>query len=793
MRVSETWLREFVNPPLDTDGLVRQLTMAGLEVDAVETVAGEFHSVVVGAIESLDPHPDADRLRICQLAVGRDAPLQIVTGAQNVYVGMRVPVALEGAHLPGGIHIKPSKLRGVPSFGMLCSAKELGIAIDADGVMDLPQDAPVGSDIRAYLNLDDRIIEVDLTPNRADCLSMIGVAREVAALNDIDWVGLEVAEVASGHSETWNVVISAPAECPCYLGRLIKGVNPKASTPLWMTERLRRAGLRSLGSVVDVTNYVLLELGQPLHAFDAAKVHGGIQVRKAKTGEQLALLNDQTIKLDESTLVIADANQPLALAGIMGGKDSAVGADTTDIFLECAFFAPAAMMGGARRYGLHTDASHRFERGVDPSMQHCAIERASQLILSMAGGSAGPISEQTNASHVPAHQPIALRREKLRKILGLSLEKAQVTALLRRLRMDVAEDAEGWLVTAPSFRFDVTIEADLIEEVGRVYGYEQLPRRIPAIGSALCDVPEGRLPLDRMKDLLVDRGYQEAITYSFVDPAMQQALMPDETPIALKNPISADLAVMRTTLWAGLLQAARHNHARQENRIRLFESGLRFQGTLADIRQETCLAGLALGPVWPQQWAKKARAADFFDVKADVEALLGLTGRGGAFRFQVAEHAALHPGQSAAVVDAAGHRIGWLGMLHPRLEKAFEFASSVFLFELELAALESKRLPAFRPLSRFPSVRRDLALVVDATLEVGRMQEAIQALTNALIQDVRVFDVYHGPGVESGRKSLALTLVMQDGQDTLTDAKVEAVIAAVLEKLERDFAAKLRE
>ncbi|TAN51088.1 MAG: phenylalanine--tRNA ligase subunit beta [Methylococcaceae bacterium] len=793
MRVSEIWLREFVNPPLDTDGLVKQLTMAGLEVDAVEPVAGEFQRVVIGEIASLDPHPDADRLRICRLNVGQSEPLQVVTGAQNVYVGMRVPVALDGAQLPGGITIKPSKLRGVPSHGMLCSEKELGMAEAAEGVMDLPQEAPVGGDIRAYLQLDDRVIEVELTPNRADCLSVEGVAREVAALNGMVCTPLAVAETAITHGDTWTVTVSAPVECPCYLGRLIKGVDSTAITPLWMAERLRRAGLRSLGPVVDVTNYVLLEMGQPLHAFDAAKVQGGIHVRKALAGETLALLNEQTIKLDANTLVIADAGSPLALAGIMGGKTSAVSDDTADIFLECAFFDPAAMMGEARRYGLHTDSSHRFERGVDPAMQQRAIERATQLILSLAGGQAGPITEQTSAAQLPASHTIELRAAKLGKILGLSLATAQVSDLLRRLGMTVEATDAGWRVTPPSYRFDVAIEVDLIEEIARIYGYDRLPRQVPVMGNALLDAPEGQLPLDRSKDLLVDRGYQEAITYSFVDPAMQQALTPDEPCIALKNPISADLAVMRTQLWAGLLHAARHNQARQEHRIRLFESGLRFQGTLADIRQEPCLAGLALGPVWPQQWADKARAVDFYDVKADVEALLSLTGRADAFQFQAAQHPALHPGQSAAIVDDAGRRIGWLGLLHPHLEKTFDFTGNVFLFELELAALSEKRLPSFHLLSRFPSMRRDLALVIDAQLAAGHVQNAILTMGNALIQSVCVFDVYSGPGVESGSKSLALTLLLQDTQDTLTDERVDTVITDVLEKLHRDFGAKLRD
>lgn len=792
MRVSETWLREFVNPPLDTDGLVRQLTMAGLEVDAVDKVAGDFHGVVVGAIVALDPHPDADRLRICQLDVGRDAPLQIVTGAANVYVGMRVPVALDGAHLPGDIRIKPSKLRGAPSFGMLCSEKELGMSEVADGVMDLPPDAPVGEDIRVYLHLDDAVIEVDLTPNRADCLGVVGVARELAALNGIAWSGLDVPPVAVGHQETLPVSVTAPAECPRYLGRLIKGVDPRAATPLWMAERLRRAGLRSLGPVVDVTNYVLLEMGQPLHAFDAAKLQGGICVRKALAGEKLALLNEQTITLQSNALVIADDAQALALAGVMGGQDSAVGDATRDIFLECAFFAPAAMMGEARRYGLHTDSSHRFERGVDPDMQQRAMERATQLIISLAGGSAGPVVEQTSAAHVPSRQPIALREQQISKILGLSLAKERVAALLRGLHMEVQESANGWLVTPSSFRFDVAIEADLIEEIGRVYGYDALPRCVPAMGGAMRDAAEGLLPLERLQDALVDRGYQEAITYSFVDPAMQQALAPDEAPILLKNPIASDMSAMRTNLWAGLLHAAQHNHARQENRVRLFESGLRFRGDLAQIRQEPGLAGLAMGPVWPAQWAEKARAVDFFDVKADVETLLSLTGRAGSFRFQAAEHPALHPGQSAAILDSEGRHAGWLGMLHPRLQKAFEFAGSVFLFELELAALQAKRLPAFRPLSRFPSVRRDLALLVDASVAAGRLLDTIQQMANPLIQNVSVFDVYSGAGVESGQKSLALTLVLQDSRDTLTDVAVDAVVNEVLAKLEHGVGAKLR-
>jgi phenylalanyl-tRNA synthetase beta chain len=561
MQISEAWLRSYVNPAISTEKLVEQLTMAGLEVGSVEPAAAKFSGVVVGEVLSMYQHPDADRLRICHVAVGEAEPLQIVCGASNVRVGLKIPAALIGAVLPGDFKIKKSKLRGEESFGMLCSEKELGLASDANGLMELAVDAPVGVDIREYLSLDDSIIEVDLTPNRADCLCVEGLAREVAVLNKMDWTTTQIDSVAISCQDILTVSVEATDASPRYLGRLIKGVNAKAVTPLWMQERLRRSGLRSLGPLVDVTNYVLLELGQPLHVFDAAKLSGGITVRRAKADECLTLLNSQVIKLDNEALVIADDKQVLALAGIMGGSDSAVNDDTQSVFLEYAFFAPLAIAGKSRRFGLHTDSSHRFERGVDATLQARAIERATQLILDIAGGSAGPITEVTTEVTLPQRQAVFLRRLRIVKTLGIALADEQVVDIFQRLGMVVQTQADGWQISPPGFRFDIAIEADLIEEIARIYGYNNLPSSSLLMRSELSSVTEALLDIDRVKDLLVDRGYQEAITYSFVDEDIQKAVAPEMEVIRLKNPISSELAVMRTTLWCGLLKAALYNTA----------------------------------------------------------------------------------------------------------------------------------------------------------------------------------------------------------------------------------------
>ncbi|MEN8260597.1 MAG: phenylalanine--tRNA ligase subunit beta [Pseudomonadota bacterium] len=791
MRFSEAWLRESVNPRCTTQELVDQLTMAGLEVDSVEPAAAMFSGVLVGQVLEIQPHPDADRLKVCTVAVGGDTPLRIVCGASNVMEGMRVPAALVGAVLAGDFKIRKSQLRGVESFGMLCSTAELGLADEADGLMTLPDDAPVGKDIRDYLGLNDSIIEVDLTPNRADCLSVEGIAREVAVLNRMSWRRLPVEAVVPAHDDVLSVEVYAPEACPRYLGRLIKGVNPAAETPLWMQERLRRSGLRSLGPLIDVTNHVLLELGQPLHAFDAAKIRGGIQVRYGLPDEKLALLNDQEVDLDEDILVIADASKPLALAGVMGGLESAVDADTVDIFLECAFFAPDAIMGKARRYGLHTDSSHRFERGVDPDLQTRAIERATHLIINIAGGGTGPIVDVTETSALPRRDSILLRAERLKRLLGVTLAAEEVEGILRRLGMEVTLERDGWRVTPPSFRFDIAIEADLIEEIGRVYGYDNLPRRSMLMRASLAGAPETRLDPDRVKDQLVDRGYREAVTYSFVDEGMQRKITPDDEPLALRNPLSSELSVMRTSLWCGLIVAALRNVNRQQTRVRLFETGLRFLLRDDALTQEKSLAGLAMGTAFGEQWGEKARKIDFYDVKADVEAIIALTG--GRVRFIAGKHPALHPGQSAEILSEGDQTLGWIGMLHPSLEKDLGFDDQVFLFELNQDRLLQRRVPSFRPLSKFPSVRRDLALLVDEDVTADQIRAAIDALCEPAIQEVIIFDVYRGQGVEFGKKSVALGCVIQDFSQTLTDSEIDAIVSRVLAKLAKDIKAKLRD
>ncbi len=791
MQISEAWLREYVIPAITTAQLVEQLTMAGLEVDSVTPAAAVFSGVVVGQVVSMLPHPDADRLRVCQVGVGGSEPLQIVCGASNVRVGLKIPAALIGAILPGDFNIKKSKLRGVESFGMLCSEKELGLAPDANGLMELAADAPVGVDIRDYLSLNDNIIEVDLTPNRADCLSVEGIAREVAVLNKMDWAPTLVEKSTVAHAEILTVSVQATGACPRYLGRLIKGVNATAKTPLWMQERLRRSGVRSLSAVVDVTNYVLIELGQPLHAFDAAKLTGSINVRYAQTDESVALLNGQTIILDNETLIIADDKQALALAGVMGGSGSAVTGETQDVFLECAFFTPLSIAGKARKFGLHTDSSHRFERGVDPTLQERAIERATRLIIDIAGGSVGAITEVTTSSTLPQRSAVLLRKQRLEKILGIVLPNEQVLDIFERLGMAVQTQPDGWSVTPPGCRFDIAIEADLIEEIARIVGYNQLPSSSLLMRSELGKATETVLDLDRVKDLLVDRGYQEAITYSFVDEEIQKAIAPDDKVVRLKNPISADLSVMRTTLWCGLLKAALHNTHRQQNRVRFFETGLRFIDNDNTLQQQKMLSGLALGGAYAEQWGIATRKVDFFDVKADVQALFSLTVAD--LQFVPGLHPALHPGQTAEILSLQGDKIGWLGMLHPTLEKQLGFDTQVFLFELDQDRVLEKQIPKFKPLSKYPSVRRDIALIVKENIAVSEIINCIKGCAEPTLQDIEVFDVYRGKGVEAGSKSVALSLIIQDCSQTLTDHEIDAIFNRLLETLTTTLNAKLRD
>ncbi len=791
MQISEVWLRELVDPPVTTTQLVEQLTMAGLEVASVSPAAADFSGVVIGKVLSTEQHPNADKLKICRVEVDNQEPLQIVCGASNVRAGLKVPTALIGAELPGGFKIKKSKLRGELSFGMLCSEKELGLAEDADGLMELSPDAPVGQDIREYLALNDVIIEVDLTPNRADCLSVEGIAREVAVLNRMEWTVTKVDPVPVTLDESLSVVVENSTACPRYLGRLIKNINVNTETPVWMQEKLRRSGLRSLGPLVDVTNYVLLEMGQPLHAFDADKLQGTVTVRMGKKNEQLALLNDQTIELDDEVLVIADDQQPLALAGVMGGSATAVSDTTQNIFLECAYFSPESIAGKARRFGLHTDSSHRFERGVDPTMQHRALERATRLIIDIAGGSAGPITEVVAESALPERFPVVLRKKRIESILGVTLPDEEVTDILHRLGMDVRSNPDGWEITPPGFRFDIAIEADLIEEIGRIYGYNNLPDHQLLMRTELGEAPEAVVPINKIKDILVAKGYREAITYSFVDEKIQQLISPDDQPILLKNPISADMSVMRSSLWCGLIKAALHNANRQQGRIRLFENGLRFFQENSEIVQAKTLAGIALGNVFNEQWNEKNRSVDFFDMKADVEAVIALSGY--SANFHAAQHPALHPGQTASIQTEDKKLLGWLGMLHPTLEKQLGFEENVFLFELDQDLLIKKKIPHFEPLSKFPSVRRDLALIVEEKITAEAIKKGIESCAIEVIQDIVIFDVYRGKGVENGYKSIALALFLQDNKQTLTDTKIDAIVTEVLDSLKNQLRAKLRD
>ncbi|MDH5300862.1 MAG: phenylalanine--tRNA ligase subunit beta [Gammaproteobacteria bacterium] len=792
MKFSEQWLREWVNPAIDSDALAAQLTMAGLEVDGVEPAAAQFSGVVVGEVVSLEKHPEADKLNVCQVNVGEAENLTIVCGAANVHQGARVPCAKIGAVLPGDFKIKQAKLRGQPSFGMLCSAKELGLADTSDGLLLLPADAPIGMDFRQWLQLDDNIIEVDFTPNRGDCLSIAGMAREVGVLNQVVVNVPAVAPVAPAIDDTFGVELQAPADCPVYLGRVVRGVNAAVKTPMWMQERLRRGGQRSISFLVDVTNFVLLELGQPMHAFDLDKLSGKIVVRRASEGEKAKLLDDSEITLSSNELVIADAKGVVAFAGVMGGQDSSVSDDTHNLFLECAFFSPDSIRGKARKFGMQTDSSYRFERGVDFGLQKRAMERATQLILDIAGGQAGPVVERRSAEHLPVRAPISLRCERLKRVLGISLADATVADYLDRLGMGVQATAGGWTVTPPSYRFDIAIEADLIEEVGRIYGYNNIPTHTAVAALQMPPQPEGKVTLNRLRQLMVARGYNETISYSFVDETIQAKLDPQLTPLKLANPISSEMAVMRTTLWSSLIPAVEHNLAHQQNRVRLFETGMRYLPQAdGSVVQQPMIAGVAFGSRYPDQWGGKPQSLDFYDIKSDVEAILSLTHEASAFIFKSAQHFALHPGQSA-VIERAGRQAGWIGVLHPNHQQTLGLPGGIVLFELVLEEICGGKVPGFRSISKFPSLRRDLAVIVDEVVSAEQIAKAIQQVDDKTLKEWVIFDVYRGAGVPEGKKSLAIAFTIQDDEQTLIDSRVDALITTLLKQL-KTVGATLRE
>ncbi|WP_313209256.1 phenylalanine--tRNA ligase subunit beta [Stutzerimonas nitrititolerans] len=791
MKFSEQWLRTWVNPDVSRDELVARLSMVGLEVDAVTPVAGEFSGVVVGEVLSTEQHPDADKLRVCQVSNGAET-FQVVCGAPNVRPGLKIPFAMIGAKLPGDFKIKKAKLRGVESNGMLCSQTELQVGDDDSGLMELAADAPVGRDFRDYLELDDATIEIGLTPNRGDCLSLAGLAREVGAIYGAGVSPVEVHAVAPAHDETRPVEVLAPKACPRYLGRVIRNVDLSRPTPLWMVERLRRSDIRSIDAAVDITNYVMLELGQPLHAFDLAEINGGIRVRMAEEGEKLVLLDGQEVSLRADTLVIADHQRALAIAGVMGGEHSGVNSGTRDLFLESAFFDTIALAGKARSYGLHTDASHRYERGVDSQLARKAMERATALLLEIVGGEAGPIIEAVSEASLPKVEPIRLRAERIEQMLGLQLPAADVMQMLSALGLGVSDEAQGsWLVQIPSHRFDISLEVDLIEELGRLYGYDRLPVRYPQARLAPEARPEARAELPALRRLLVARGYQEAITYSFIDPKLFELFTPGQAPLLLANPISADMAAMRTSLWPGLAKALQYNLNRQQTRVRLFESGLRFVGQLDVLKQESMLAGLVCGGRLPEGWSNGREPVDFYDVKADVEALLASAGGASAYAFVPGEHPALHPGQTARI-EKGGRLVGFVGGLHPELAKTLDIEQPVFLFELLLEELAEGRMPAFQELSRFPEVRRDLAVLVDRNVPAEAIMQCIREAAGEFLTELKLFDVYQGKGIDPLSKSMAVGLTWQHPSRTLNDDEVSGALQQILSILEERFNATLR-
>jgi phenylalanyl-tRNA synthetase beta chain len=797
VKVTYSWLKEYV-PLAAPAELAKQLTLAGLEVESITPVAPPFTGVVVGEVLESGRHPDAEKLSLCLVTTDGVNRLQIICGASNVRAGLRVAVAMVGAHLPNDVIIKRAKLRGLESNGMLCSARELGLGDEHDGIMELPASLPLNEDLRAALELDDVMLEVNATPNRGDCMSVFGIARDHAAAQDRRYLRLQVAAVAARSAAVFPVTLDAPAACPVFGSRVIRGVKVGAASPAWLRERLRRVGINSISPIVDVTNYVMMDLGQPMHAYDLAKLAEGIHVRMAGPKERITLLDDKEYELDPEHLVIADARGAIGLAGIMGGRGTAISDATSDVLLEAAHFVPDAIAGRARRLGLFTDAAHRFERGVDPGLPAMAIERATALLLEIVGGEPGPVQVTRAEGRAAADVEdwVSLRRARLAKLLGVSVPDDEVHAVLSAVsdRVEVAE--AGWRVHKPPHRFDIRIEEDLIEEVARLRGFDSIAESHAIAPQIAGESTEARVTNDRLLAAMADRGYREVITYSFVDPTLQQQLFPERPSLRLANPISAELSDMRVSLWTGLVHACRENLRRQQTRVRLFEIGKKFvvhgreQG--GDLEEVETLAGIATGARWPEQWGVAREALDFYDVKGDVQSALALTGDVSSVRFVAETLDCLRPGRTARIYRGST-AVGWLGELHPQVARAINFSTTAFLFELEIdSAFKAKPLH-FNSISKFPSVRRDLAIVVDESVPLAVLQENVTVSASGLLSELRVFDVYRGPGVESGRKSIALGLILQDSSRTLTDVDADSVVAAVVARLRDELSATIRD
>ena len=789
MIISENWLREWVNPGIDSSQLIEQLTMVGLEVKTVEPASTKLENVIVGEVLAVEPHPEADKLSLCQVSNGKNT-VEVVCGASNARQGLKVAFAQIGAALPG-LKVKKVKIRGVESNGMLCSASELGIAEISEGIIELPMDAPSGTSIYEYLGLDDNLIELELTPNRGDCISLAGVAREVSAINNVDLKDASGKIIKATIEDDFPVEILAPEACPHYVGRIINNIDPSAQTPVWMQEKLRRSGLRPISPVVDVTNFVMMELGQPMHGFDFDKLEGGIRVRWAKAGEKFTLLDQSEIECGSDLLVIADQRKAVALAGIMGGLDSSVQHDTRNIFLEAAFFTPFELAGKARRYGMNTDSSHRFERGVDPGLQVRAMHRATELLLDIVGGEAGPVIDAEIPESMPVRSPVSLRYARVKRLLGIAISEEDVVKILESLNMQVKQQEQGWLVVPPSYRFDISIEADLIEEIGRLVGYNNIPGTREAAHSRMESFSETQLGINEIKEALVRQGFYEAVTYSFVSPETQAILDPHQETLALSNPISADMSVMRTRLLPGLIQALRYNINRQQQRIRLFETGLCFIPESDGLQQKTHIAAVITGSRDNEGWLSRSEAVDFYDIKGYLESILRLSDQS-KYQFVKTSNPILHPGQGADVVYN-NQQIGFIGALHPAVMPKLDLVQPVFLFELELAPILRSKLPKFVEMSKFPSIRRDIAITVDTDISVQSLIDCTYSIKSKILQEVFVFDVYTGKELRNNRKSVALGLILQDFSRTLVDGDVDKIVVKILYQLKKQYNAILRE
>ena len=794
MKLSEQWLREWVNPNEPTASWLQQLTMAGFEVENYLPVAATFTKVVVGQITALHKHPNAERLTICRVNVAADKILNIVCGGTNLELDMKVPVALVGALLPGGLTIKAAKLRGEPSEGMICASHELGLGDAPKGhILSLASDAPIGISLLDYLKLDDHQIEFAITPNRGDCLSVQGMARELAAISDTVLQVPKFTTIAAQTDKQVKVSVSAPQACPRYLACVISDIDLSMTTPSWLTERLRRSGLRSIDPVVDVTNYVMLELGQPMHAFDADKIGPAIEVRLASPGESLVLLDDSELSLEASDLLITDSEKAIALAGIMGAKHSAITASSSHILLESAYFDAQTIAKTLRRTGLSSEASQRFERGVDFELAKQAMERATALLLEIVGGAAGPVVTAVAQQHLPQRSTVSLRADRLQAILGIDIEPATVSQLFKRLALPARFEGDRWHVSPPSYRGDLLLEIDLIEEIARIYGLEQIKATampLSLVSQTLPAALQKPPALEQLQQVLCQRGYRQVINYSFVSPHWQATLIPEPEPIRLTNPISSELAAMRLSLWPGLLQVVQYNQKRQQSRIRIFEHGLRFIPHAKSCTQEAVIAGVAAGNIVNEQWAMSSAAVDFFDIKADVLALLDLSLK--QVIFEPTQHPSLHPSQSACI-KREGVILGYVGMIHPQVQQQLKLEGAIALFELNIAAVLESDLVVFQALNKFPCVRRDIAVVVDTAITVAELLSEVRKVAKEYLIDSFAFDIYQGQGIAKGKKSVALGLILQHASRTLQDDEVEALMQQVVQCLGEQYQAELRQ